>query len=178
MGPRGCAETSVGNYHYSLSSSPEERSSQPLIWSSLILCNSWGIPRNDRLHENANYGVTNCFRCLNGLHVASISETTNIYYGTLIGLSHSKNTRLRRKNSLRNMALLKHVTPIRQWTNFTWNPVSNDSYIHCASLLNIVSNNNSQLNSILVYNSNSKIVYIHYILQPNYKKITCFMGTE
>jgi len=35
MGPIGCPETSVINYHYSLRSNPEERSSQLLHGGSL-----------------------------------------------------------------------------------------------------------------------------------------------
>jgi hypothetical protein len=60
--------------------------------------------------------------------------------------------------SLRNMAILKRVTSTRQWTNSNWNPISNDSYIHCVPQLNVLNSNNSHFNSILVYNNNS-IIY-------------------
>ena len=40
MGPIGCPETSVRNYHYSLRNSPEERSSHLLSFGSLKSRNS------------------------------------------------------------------------------------------------------------------------------------------
>lgn len=69
------------------------------------------------------------------------------------------------------MAILKRVTSTRQRTNSNWNPISDYSYIHCVPQLKVLNSNNSHFNSILVYNNNSIIIYFHYILEPNYKKI-------
>jgi len=46
MGPIGCPETAVKNYHYTLSNIPEERRSQNYVswteWKSVCVCCIWG----------------------------------------------------------------------------------------------------------------------------------------
>jgi hypothetical protein len=46
MGPIGCPETSVRNYHYSLRNNPEERSSQ----MSNISCYTLQVPLGERIY--------------------------------------------------------------------------------------------------------------------------------
>ena len=57
MGPIGCPETSVRNYHYSLRNDPEEHSSQCGLTSDDML------PLTVRLHETRNWkaATTSCW---------------------------------------------------------------------------------------------------------------------
>jgi len=60
MGPVGCPETSVRNYHYSLRNGPEELSSQPLRSGSLNFCPV--TSRNTQTYKRRQKGAR-LFRC-------------------------------------------------------------------------------------------------------------------